>query len=162
MGAAMALEGRSLAIFLVSIIMMSLALAIVSLRTFVRLSIVRAFGWDDASMIAALVSSWKVPSIWDCANLYQCLFILLNCCCIIGSMNGIGHTYTDFTSVDIYKKALVVGAIYHFDLICGDVLTIDFDSGGGLVKCSTSGPLPLPRYPSPLPFFDWQLRDATG
>ena len=25
-------------------------------------------------------------------------------------MNGIGHTYTDFTSVDIYKKALLVSA----------------------------------------------------
>ncbi|KAJ5344068.1 uncharacterized protein N7506_002433 [Penicillium brevicompactum] len=90
MGAAMTLEGRSLAIFLVSIVMMSLSLAIVSLRTFVRLCIVRAFGWDDASMIAAL-----------------CLFMLLGCCCIVGSMNGIGHTYTDFTSVDIYKKALL-------------------------------------------------------
>ena len=55
----MALEGRSLAIFLVSIVMMSLSLAIVSLRTFVRLCIVRAFGWDDASMIAALVRPYK-------------------------------------------------------------------------------------------------------
>jgi hypothetical protein len=55
MGAAMPLEGRSLAIFTVSIVMMSLSIATVSLRTFVRLNIVRAFGWDDALMVAALV-----------------------------------------------------------------------------------------------------------
>ncbi|CAG7916090.1 unnamed protein product [Penicillium olsonii] len=86
----MTLEGRSLAIFIVSIVMMSLSIVTVSLRTFVRLSVVRAFGWDDALMIAAL-----------------CLFILLNCCCIIGSMKGVGHTYTDFTSIEVYQKALV-------------------------------------------------------
>jgi hypothetical protein len=55
MGAAMPLEGRSLAIFIVSIVMMSLSVITVSLRTFVRLNIIRAFGWDDALMVAALV-----------------------------------------------------------------------------------------------------------
>lgn len=53
----MALEGRSLAIFIVSIVMMTLSIATVSLRTFVRLKVVRAFGWDDASMITAMVCS---------------------------------------------------------------------------------------------------------
>jgi hypothetical protein len=55
MGAAMPLEGRSLAIFTVSIVMMSFAITTASLRTFVRLNIVRAFGWDDALMVAASV-----------------------------------------------------------------------------------------------------------
>ncbi|CAG7942066.1 unnamed protein product [Penicillium salamii] len=54
MGTAMALEGRSLAIFIVSIVMMTLSIATVSLRTFVRLKVIRAFGWDDASMITAM------------------------------------------------------------------------------------------------------------
>ena len=51
----MPLEGRSLAIFTASIVMMSLSLVTVSLRAFVRLNVVRAFGWDDALMVAALV-----------------------------------------------------------------------------------------------------------
>jgi hypothetical protein len=56
MGPAMPLVDRSLAIFLVSIIIMSISVIAVSLRSFVRLSIVRAFGWDDGLMVAALVS----------------------------------------------------------------------------------------------------------
>jgi phosphoglycerol transferase MdoB-like AlkP superfamily enzyme len=51
----MPLVGPSLAIFIVSIVMMILSIVAVSLRTFVRLYIVRAFGWDDALMLAALV-----------------------------------------------------------------------------------------------------------
>ncbi|KAJ5776623.1 uncharacterized protein N7511_001634 [Penicillium nucicola] len=90
MGPAMPLVGRSLAIFVVSIVMMSISVLVVSLRSFVRLRIVRAFGWDDGLMVAALA-----------------LFILLNICCIIGSMNGIGHSSEDFTSTVTYKKALL-------------------------------------------------------
>jgi hypothetical protein len=56
MGPAMPLVDRSLAIFLVSIIMMSVSVIVVLLRSFVRLWIVRAFGWDDGLMVAALVS----------------------------------------------------------------------------------------------------------
>lgn len=51
----MPLVGRSLGMFIEAIIMMSLSIVAVSLRTFVRVSIVRAFGWDDALMVAALV-----------------------------------------------------------------------------------------------------------
>ncbi|OQD82826.1 hypothetical protein PENANT_c019G06351 [Penicillium antarcticum] len=69
---------------------MSISVIVVSLRTFVRLWIVRAFGWDDGLMVAALT-----------------LFIMLNICCIVGSMNGIGHSYKDFTSVITFKKALM-------------------------------------------------------
>jgi hypothetical protein len=55
MGASMPLVGRSLAIFTVSVVMMSIAIVTVSLRSFVRLNILRAFGWDDILMVAALV-----------------------------------------------------------------------------------------------------------
>ncbi|KAJ5383993.1 hypothetical protein N7517_001904 [Penicillium concentricum] len=90
MGASMPIVGRSLAILIVSIVMMSISIVTVSLRSFVRLNIIRAFGWDDALMVAALI-----------------LFILLNVCGIIGTMNGVGHTRSDFTSTEIYKKALM-------------------------------------------------------
>lgn len=61
----MPLVGRSLAIFLVSIIMMLISVIAVSLRIFVRLNIVRAFGWDDGLMVAALVS-YLLPWYEDC------------------------------------------------------------------------------------------------
>ncbi|KAJ5467615.1 hypothetical protein N7475_005367 [Penicillium sp. IBT 31633x] len=57
MGAAMPVVGRSLAIFVVSIVMMAISVVTVSLRSFVRLIILGAFGWDDALMVAALVKS---------------------------------------------------------------------------------------------------------
>jgi hypothetical protein len=57
MSSTMPLVGPSLAIFIVSMVMMILSIVAVSLRTFVRLYIVRAFGWDDALMLAALVCS---------------------------------------------------------------------------------------------------------
>lgn len=50
------LEGRSLAIFVVSTVSLSLSLISVCLRSFVRLKIVKAFGWDDALMVVAMVS----------------------------------------------------------------------------------------------------------
>ncbi|KXG48375.1 uncharacterized protein PGRI_022450 [Penicillium griseofulvum] len=90
MGASMPLVGRSLAIFTVSVVMMSIAIVTVLLRSFVRLNILRAFGWDDILMVAALI-----------------LFILLDVCCVNGAMHGVGHTRTDFTSMEVYKKALV-------------------------------------------------------
>jgi uncharacterized membrane protein len=65
MGPAMPLVDRSLAVFLVSIIIMSISVIAVSLRSFVRLSIVRAFGWDDGLMVAALVS-YLLPWHEDC------------------------------------------------------------------------------------------------
>ncbi|KAJ5593125.1 hypothetical protein N7537_010029 [Penicillium hordei] len=87
----MPIVGRSLAIFMVSIVMMCISTVMVALRTFVRLYILQAFGWDDALMVVALI-----------------LFICLDVCSIIGAMNGVGHTYTDFTSIDIYRRALLL------------------------------------------------------
>ncbi|KAJ5573846.1 uncharacterized protein N7459_008273 [Penicillium hispanicum] len=86
----MPLVGRSLAIFTESIIMMSLSIVAVSLRTFVRVSIVRAFGWDDALMVAALL-----------------LFVALSIICIVGSMNGVGHKLADFKDMAVYRRALL-------------------------------------------------------
>ncbi|KAJ5906073.1 uncharacterized protein N7473_002989 [Penicillium subrubescens] len=90
MGYPMPLVDRSLAIFVVSVVMMIISIVTVSLRAFVRLYLVRGFGWDDALMIASLG-----------------LFVTLAACCMIGSTNGIGHAYTDFTSLDVYKRALL-------------------------------------------------------
>jgi len=52
----MPLEGRGLAIFVISAIFMFITIVTVSLRCFVRSFIVRAFGWDDILMLVALVN----------------------------------------------------------------------------------------------------------
>lgn len=57
MGYPMPLVGRSLAIFDVAIVMMIISIVTVSLRAFVRLYLVQAFGWDDGLMVVALVCS---------------------------------------------------------------------------------------------------------
>jgi len=47
--------GRSESIFIVTIIFLVISLVAVCLRCFVRIRLVRAFGWDDGLMVAAMV-----------------------------------------------------------------------------------------------------------
>lgn len=104
----MPLVGPSLAILIVSIVMMILSVVAVSLRTFVRLYIVRAFGWDDAVMLAALVSPFWKTSTEIMLMILQVLFVVLNACCFVGAMHGAGRRSTEFTSYAVYRTALLV------------------------------------------------------
>ena len=49
------LEGRSKTIFVVTVIFLCLSFVAVCLRCFVRIKVVKAFGWDDALMVFAMV-----------------------------------------------------------------------------------------------------------
>ncbi|KAJ5216651.1 uncharacterized protein N7498_003058 [Penicillium cinerascens] len=90
MSSKMPLAGPSLAIFIISIVMMIISIVTVSMRTFVRLYLVRAFGWDDVLMLAALA-----------------LFLGLNVCSIVGAKNGAGGDRSDYTNYDVYRIALL-------------------------------------------------------
>ncbi|KAJ5119147.1 hypothetical protein N7448_010854 [Penicillium atrosanguineum] len=68
------LEGRSQTIFIVTTIFLGISFIAVCLRCFVRLRIVKAFGWDDALMVFAMV--------------LNTLFAL---CGITGALYGIGQ-----------------------------------------------------------------------
>ncbi|KAJ5818096.1 hypothetical protein N7474_003687 [Penicillium riverlandense] len=68
------LEGRSTAIFIVTTIFLGISFITVCLRCFVRLRIVKAFGWDDALMVFAMM-----------------LNILFALCGITGALYGIGQ-----------------------------------------------------------------------
>ncbi|KAJ5895443.1 hypothetical protein N7495_007134 [Penicillium taxi] len=81
------LEGHSLVLFAFSIVSLSAAIVVVSLRCFVRLYIVGGFGLDDMLMLIALV-----------------LFIGFSTSLIYGTMTGIGHHEVDFPSDMIYYK----------------------------------------------------------
>ncbi|EAW14396.1 uncharacterized protein ACLA_074330 [Aspergillus clavatus NRRL 1] len=92
------LEGQSLGQFVVCAVMMSISVLAVLLRSFVRLFLVRAFGWDDALMVIALL-----------------IFIALNISCMIGAQTGIGHRMIDFaskvdpmTGLDLLERSLLL------------------------------------------------------
>ncbi|KAL3478853.1 hypothetical protein BJX99DRAFT_256060 [Aspergillus californicus] len=87
---ALPLVGRSLAIFVVAAVMVGLSIVAVLLRCFVRLFLVRAFGWDDSLMVIALV-----------------LFMALSSLCMVGPVAGIGHKLSDFTSVPGIQRAMM-------------------------------------------------------
>ena len=110
----MPLAGPSLAIFIISIVMMIVSIVAVSMRTFVRLYIVRAFGWDDVLMLAALVSSRLKTSTMIVLMIVQALFLVLNVCSIVGAKNGAGGDRNDFTNHDVYRLALLVGTNWKY------------------------------------------------
>ncbi|KAJ5639149.1 uncharacterized protein N7484_007011 [Penicillium longicatenatum] len=68
------LEGRSLSIFVVTTIFLGLSFIAVCLRCFVRIKLVKAFGWDDGLMVFAML-----------------LNILFALCGITGALYGIGQ-----------------------------------------------------------------------
>ncbi|KAL3496790.1 hypothetical protein BJX62DRAFT_63132 [Aspergillus germanicus] len=73
------LEGSSLSIFVVTLVFLIISFISVALRCFVRLRLVRAFGWDDALMVLAMA-----------------LNILFALCGLIGACHGLGRKMVDF------------------------------------------------------------------
>lgn len=87
------LEGRSTAIFIVTTIFLGISFIAVCLRCFARLWVVRAFGWDDAMMVFAMVSETTelCKTNVDVLRTPQMLNILFALCGIVGSLYGIGQ-----------------------------------------------------------------------
>ncbi|KAJ5111961.1 hypothetical protein N7532_000006 [Penicillium argentinense] len=87
----MTLEGRSKPIFVVTITFLCVSFIAVALRCFVRLKLVKAFGWDDGSMVFVMALN-----IWFAT------------CGIAGSIYGIGKKFDEFDSSAEIKRALFV------------------------------------------------------
>lgn len=62
------LSGRSTAIFIVTTVFMGISFIAVCLRCFVRLRLVKAFGWDDALMVFAMVIRRDLCMVGAVAN----------------------------------------------------------------------------------------------
>ncbi|KAL4783187.1 hypothetical protein BJX76DRAFT_348781 [Aspergillus varians] len=75
------LQGHSLSIFVVTLVFLIISFVAVALRCFVRLRLVRAFGWDDALMVFAMA-----------------LNIQFALCGMIGARYGLGRKMKDFTT----------------------------------------------------------------
>ena len=58
-------KGREESIFAVTIVFFALSFITVTLRCFVRLRLVKAFGWDDALMVFAMVPIYLEPDRYD-------------------------------------------------------------------------------------------------
>ncbi|KAF7121831.1 hypothetical protein CNMCM5793_009384 [Aspergillus hiratsukae] len=86
----MALQGRSIVAFTVSLVFLCLSFIAVALRCFVRLRVVKAFGWDDRLMVLAMVFN-----IW------------FSICAIAGAFAGIGQRFDQFDSVADVQTALL-------------------------------------------------------
>lgn len=86
------LEGRSQTIFVVTTIFLGISFIAVCLRCFVRLKIVRAFGWDDTLMVFAMVNGPSSPSNGAAfTDTSQALNILFALCGITGALYGMGQ-----------------------------------------------------------------------
>ncbi|KAL3482259.1 hypothetical protein BJX99DRAFT_252965 [Aspergillus californicus] len=83
------LEGRSLSIFVVTVVFLIISFISVTLRCFVRIRIVRAFGWDDSLMVFAM--AWNI------------LFAL---CGMVGARCGLGRKMDDFRTKPDYEDEI--------------------------------------------------------
>ncbi|GFG18966.1 hypothetical protein IFM5058_09558 [Aspergillus udagawae] len=86
----MALNGRSRALFAVTLLFLCLSFTAVALRCFVRLRLVKAFGWDDGLMVLAMLFN-----IWFAT------------CGLAGSIAGFGKRFSQFDSVEDIHTALM-------------------------------------------------------
>ncbi|KAL4796203.1 hypothetical protein BDV19DRAFT_388351 [Aspergillus venezuelensis] len=89
------LEGHSLSIFVVTLVFLVLSFAAVALRCFVRLRLVKAFGWDDGLMVLAMA-----------------LNILFALCGMIGARYGLGRRMDDFYTFDDPKTAIEIALFW--------------------------------------------------
>ncbi|KAH1482168.1 hypothetical protein KXX06_005029, partial [Aspergillus fumigatus] len=86
----MALHGRSRGLFTVTLVFLCLSFVAVTLRCFVRLRLVKAFGWDDGLMVLAMLLN-----IW---------FAI---CGLAGSIAGIGKRISQFNALTDVQTALL-------------------------------------------------------
>jgi hypothetical protein len=77
MSSSLPLVDRALAIFVVAAVMTGISVVAVVLRSFVRLYVVRAFGWDDALMVLALVLWCWTNLMNEKANSFPVTFRIL-------------------------------------------------------------------------------------
>jgi hypothetical protein len=106
-------NGGSNAIIITTAVFFVFSLVTVCLRCFVRLKVVKAFGSDDALMVAAAVSIIeKVPFKYSIIKLrrMQAFNTAFAICGIVGSIYGMGKT-TEFLShrPDDIRRGLLVG-----------------------------------------------------
>lgn len=107
-------KDRSESIFAVTIAFLIISLAAVSLRCFVRLKLVKAFGWDDGLMLLAMVCirqsylMTELPCVVSSYSYYtQAANILFALCGIVGPLYGMGQTFAELDPTNI-KTAMFV------------------------------------------------------
>lgn len=103
-------KGRSESIFVTTVVFLCISLAAVCMRCFVRLRVLKAFGWDDGLMVFAMVCPWHTGESYAIRILtdkLQAANILFAICGIMGSLYGMGQTFEELDPTKI-KTALFV------------------------------------------------------
>jgi hypothetical protein len=108
----MAFNSRSRALFAVILVFLCLSFTAVALRCFVRLRLVKAFGWDDVLMVLAMVRELIRPSTIDrTTDTHSQLFnIWFATCGLAGTVAGFGKRFSQFDSVEDIHTALLVSS----------------------------------------------------
>lgn len=87
-------ESRALAVKTVAAVFMTIATISVMLRCYVRGWLVKAFGWDDGSMVlAAVIYSFR----WSGNDMLmiQVFYVMFSACMIGGTLYGTGYHFAN-------------------------------------------------------------------
>lgn len=104
------LNGRSEAIVAATSVFLALSLVTVCLRCFVRARVVRAFGLDDWTMVAAMVG-FSAPHLISSSDelTSKALNLAFAICTLVGCSYGMGQKMDYFElHPDYYRRALLV------------------------------------------------------
>jgi hypothetical protein len=108
------MEGSD-AIIIVASVFLSISLIAVCLRCFVRLKIVKAFGYDDSLMVMATVSRHRGIVLWQLArvlNFLQIFNVGFAICGIVGALYGMGKSQAYLAHRPEYiRRGLLVGIL---------------------------------------------------
>ena len=102
------LEGRSQSIFIVTTVFLGISFIAVVLRCFVRIRLVKAFGWDDTLMVCAMVCMIDSCAIETGLIELQLLNILFALCGITGAFYGMGQRSNDLVKKGTMETAMFV------------------------------------------------------
>ena len=92
------MDDRSQEVKAVAATFMSVASVTVFLRCYVRLRIVKAFGWDDGAMVIAMVCFFFVSIDWRSLTGGQLFYFMFSGCMIGGSLYGTGKHFDVLTA----------------------------------------------------------------
>lgn len=104
------LEGRSVSIFVVTTVFLGISFITVCLRCFVRLRLVKAFGWDDGFMVCAMVCQHSFYAQELALMNLQLINILFAICGITGSFYGLGQKSHVLLERRTMETAMFVGS----------------------------------------------------
>lgn len=154
------LEGRSQSIFIVTTVFLGISFIAVCLRCFVRLRLVKAFGWDDTFMVCAMVCMIVLmpkPQAWT--NWFAAIKHLVRFMRYHWRIlrNGTKIQWSREEGHDRNRNVCMLTFDSNLHLRDKNHMLKLPQSGGGSVKPAMSGPVRWPRSLSHSPSSAWRF-----